>query len=180
MITLLASILGFAGPFIPELLKWLNRKEDNKHELAMMSLQLQYAEKAHAWKMEEITATADIAEMQALRQPQQSFGVQLLDAAKGWPRWAILPVFWAFAVLDWLNGSVRPVVTYWIVGFWLLYKYSLFELARARMGWESSVVANWNENDAAVLMLCLSYFFGQRAAKAAFGGSASTGRAGGG
>lgn len=180
MLTILATVLGFLGPFVPEALKFFTRKQDNAHELAMMELQAKHAAAAHAYKLEEIGAQADIAEAQALRQPQQSFGVQLLDAARGWPAWAILPVFWAFALLDWLNGSVRPMVTYWIVGFWLFYKYSLFQLAQQHRSIYEAMVANWSSDDAAVLMLCLSYFFGQRAAKAAFGGSASTGRAGGG
>ena len=90
MLTILATVLGFLGPFVPEVLKFFNRRQDNSHELEMMRLQMLHAEKAHAWKLEEINAHADIAEAMSLRQPQQSFGVQLLDAAKGWPAWAVL------------------------------------------------------------------------------------------
>lgn len=181
MLTILASILGFAGPFIPELLKLFRQKADNAHELAVLELQAKAANAQHMYRMEEVNAQADIAEMQTLRQPQQSFGVQLLDAAANWPRGWIMPVFYLFAALDFLAGMVRPSVTYAIVGFYLAYKWALFELAKVRMGgWAEAATTVWGENDIAVLMLCLSYYFGARTAKAAFGGSASTGKPGGG
>lgn len=183
---LLSTILGFLGPFIPELLKGWNRKQDNTHELAMVKLQAEMAEKQQYWKMEESRHSAsmqlDLAETKAIYSKPESFGVQVLDAARasGMPFWVIWPVFWAFALVDWLNASVRPAITYWIVGFYLFYKWSLLQLAKVRLNWQEAVVANWNDNDTAVLMLCLGYFFGQRAAKAAFGGNASTGRVGAG
>ena len=47
MIEFFSAILGFGAPFLPELLKYFNRKQDNAHELSMMSLQAQLAEKQH-------------------------------------------------------------------------------------------------------------------------------------
>lgn len=184
MMLILSTILGFFGPFLPELIKWFNRKQDNAHELALLKQQGELAAQGHAYRMAEITTTADLAaskiEQETIYRQPQSFGVQVLDAAKDWPRIVVVPVFWAFAFIDFLNASVRPVITYWVVGFYLFYKWSLYTLARARLGWQDAVVANWSENDHAMMMLCLGYFFGQRAAKAAFGGTASTGRVGGG
>lgn len=184
MLMVLSTILGFLGPFLPELLKWFNRRQDNAHELALLDKQAEIAKDAAAYRIQEVTLKgnleAEAAELRAIHQPQMSFGVQLLDAAKGWSPWVVVPVFWAFAVLDWLNGSVRPMVTYWIVGFWIYYKYSLLSLAAETNDARTAVVANWTENDWAVLLMCLGYFFGQRIVKAAFGGSASTGRVGGG
>lgn len=180
MLAILSAVLGFAGPFIPELLKLFRQKQDNAHELAILQMQAQLAEKQHLYKMEEISSQADIAEAQTLRQPQQSFGVQLLDAAVGWPKLAILPVFYAFALLDWINGIIRPGVTASMVGFYLAFKWSQLELAKIRMGdYAQAVQAIWTENDFAVLMLCLGYYFGQRAMKTVFGGSANTSRSGG-
>lgn len=187
MLLILSTVLGFIGPFIPELIKWFNRKQDNAHELAMAGLQMQIVEKQASYRLQEVTLKgnldADIAETKGIYSQPHSFGVQLLDAAHktNLPMWAIFPVFWAFALVDLLNASVRPTVTYWVVGFYLFYKWSLLSIAReATESWQKAVVANWSENDHAMMMLCLGYFFGQRAAKAAFGGSASTGRPGGG
>ena len=111
MLAILSAILGFAGPFIPEVIKLFRQKADNAHELAVLQMQAQLAEKQHLYRMEEISSQADIAEMQTLRQPQQSFGVQILDAAAHWPKMVILPVFYLFAVLDFINGIIRPDFT---------------------------------------------------------------------
>lgn len=181
MLTILSALLGFAGPFIPELIKLFRQKQDNSHELAVLELQTKIAANQHLYKMEELNANADIMEMQTLRMPQQSFGVQILDAAKDWPKFLIVPVFYMFAILDFLAGMVRPSVTYAITGFYLAYKWALFEQAKLISGsWDRAAVIIWTEMDFSILLLVLGYHFGSRTVKAAFGGSASTGKAGGG
>lgn len=181
MITILSALLGFAGPFIPELIKLFRQKQDNSHELAILDMQTKIAAAHHLYKMEELNVGGDIAEMQTLRQPQQSFGVQILDAAKDWPKFLIVPVFYMFAVLDFLSGMVRPGVTYAITGFYLMYKWALFEQAKLVAGsWDRAAIVIWTEMDFSILLLVIGYWFGQRAMRATFGGSAGTGKAGGG
>lgn len=181
MLTILSAILGFAGPFVPEIIKFFKQKQDNAHELAVLEMQTKIAAQEFAYKMQEINANADIAEAAAIRAPAPSFGVQLLDASKDWPRLLILPVFYAFALLDFLSGLVRPAVTYAFVGFYLTYKWAVFQQSVLAMGdWKLAAQANWTENDLSLLLLCLGYYFGQRAMKATFGGTANTGKAGGG
>jgi hypothetical protein len=182
MLTIFSTVFGFLAPFLPEVLKYFNRKQDNAHELSVMDLRLKHAAAEHLWKMEEIDAKADIAEAQAIRQPQQSFGVQVLDAAKGhgFGGWLIGPAFYLFVILDWLCGMVRPTVTYAMVAFYMAVKAALVQSATsAGVSMQAALINVWGEQDWAVLVLVLSYWFGQRAAKAAFGGSASTGKKGG-
>lgn len=182
MLAVLTSILGFFGPFIPQALKIWQSRQDNLHELQLLKLQAEIAEKQQRLKIEEINTQADIAEATAIRTPQQSFGVQLLDAAKGqgMPAWIWTPVFWAFALLDLLAGLVRPLITYTVVSFWLVYKYAVVNYAKESMSgtWQDAILTTWNSDDTAVLFLVLGYWFGQRAMKAVFGGSASTGKPG--
>jgi hypothetical protein len=183
-LTIFTALTGFAAPFLPELLKFFKARQDQQFELQRMEMQFKYAEKEHIWKLEEINAAADIAEQQRLYQPMQSFGVQLLDAAKGhaFGKWAIVPAFYLFTLLDFLSGMVRPTVTYAFVGFYLLYKWARFELMAGvsdkSFTWAEGVVNVWGETDYQILVLVLSFWFGQRIAKAVFGGSASTGRPG--
>ena len=47
MIEIFSAILGFAAPFLPELLKYFNRKQDNAHELEMMKLQIEKGAAEH-------------------------------------------------------------------------------------------------------------------------------------
>jgi hypothetical protein len=182
MLTILAAILGFAGPFIPELIKIFRSKQDNAHELAMMELQAKNAEKAHLYKVEELNLNADINEAQIIRQPQTSFGVQVLDAAKDWPKLIVVPIFYLFALLDFFTGMVRPVITYSVVGFYFFYKWALYELALkgADGVWQVALSTSWGESDWALLLSTVSYWFGSRIVKSQFGGSANTGKPGGG
>lgn len=181
MLAILSAIFGFASPFLPMIIKLFQQKQDNAHELAVLELQQKAAELQHAYRMEELNTNADIAESANLRLPQQSFGVQVLDAAKDWPKLIIVPVFYLFSFLDFMSGFVRPGVTYAMVAFYLAYKWSLFEAAKLNTGsWAIAIPQIWTEADFALLTLTLSFWFGSRAAKAAFGGSASTGKPGAG
>lgn len=167
-------IFGFLAPFVPEVFKYFQRKQDATHELAMAEVRFKYAKEEHTWKMEEISAAADIEEMRVLRQPVTSFGVQLLDAAhaKALPKWVLSACFVLFAFLDALNIGVRAVITYAFVGLYLAVKWAqyrmFFELS-SDITTAKALVYIWHEEDLAVLTLVLSYWFGQRTAKWAFG-----------
>lgn len=174
MLAILSAVFGFLAPFLPELLKWFTRKQDNAHEIAMTKLRLEAASQEHIWRLEEINATADIAEMKALHAPQPSLGVKLLDAADGkYPAWTIVPIFWLFGLLDWLSGMVRPAVTYAAFTFYMTVKFARFRLMESVVSsdtqWYELVARMWDGNDMAVLTLVLSYWFGNRIAQKAFG-----------
>lgn len=180
MLQLLSAVFGFAAPFLPELLKYFNRKQDNLHELEMMKLQMEAAAAQHTWRMEEINATADIKEAELLHTQPQSFGVQLLDAGTKWAQkgW-LLPVFYLFSLLDFIAGMVRPTITYAAFGFYAWVKYSQITLAAQTAGSLSlAALQVWGEADMAIIVMVLSYWFGHRAAKQAFGGSALTAQRG--
>lgn len=171
-----SAIIGFLAPFLPELLKFFTRKQDNEHELEIMRLQLQKGAQEHLWKMEEISATADIKEGELIHTPMNSFGVQLLDAAKGHglSGWALYPVFYTFALLDFLAGMVRPGITYAAFVFYMAVKWAQLTIAQDNTQLEYALMSVWGDEDRAILVLVLSYWFGQRSAKAAFGGTAMT------
>ena len=182
MLALLSAIFGFAAPFFPEVFKLFQRSQDNKHELAMLEMRSKMAGQEHLYRMEEITAAADIAEAKEIHKPTPSFGVQILDKAQATlPKWVWVPVFWAFSFLDWFAGMVRPGVTWAVVGGYLAYKLALFRVLigpRFENTWEGAATQVWAEQDFAILALCLSYYFGVRSYKAVFGGNASHGEKG--
>ena len=207
MLALFSAIFGFFAPFLPEVLKYFRAAQDNKHELALLELRMKQSEKEFLWKMEEIDARADIEEAKILRAPQQSFGVQILDAAakSDWSQWTVVPVFWLFALLDFISGLVRPGITYIAFGGYLFYKKALFDyyisvgatlkttplINGTIAGVDLSVIPKevafktndamilvWGEQDYAILTLVLCFYFGGRFSKAAFGGNASHGGVG--
>lgn len=182
MLSILTAVFGFAAPFLPELLKYFNRKADNAHELKLLELQIQGRNQEHMWRMEEINAQADIAEAVELHKPTPSTGVQILDAARDnyWPKGAVIPVFLLFSLLDFLAGMVRPTITYAAFIFYAAYKWAIFHELTTRFANDAAGALSqmWGENDWAVLTLVLSYYFGTRSYKATFGGNASHGQAG--
>ena len=177
MIEIFSALLGFAAPFLPEVLKYFTRKQDNEHELAILKMQIERGAQEHLWRLEEISANADLKEVEVLHSPQKSFGVQLLDAAKGHglSGWALYPAFYLFSLLDFLSGFVRPGITYAAFGFYMFVKWAELMIAKANTSALSvALLQVWTSEDRAIVILVLSYWFGHRSAKQAFGGSAMT------
>ncbi len=179
MLAIISAIAGFASQFLPAILTLFQRRQDNAHELAMFKLRLESAANEHLYRMEEMNAKADIEEAKVIHTPAPSFGVQMLDAAKGsgFGPWATVPAFYLFTLLDFISGMVRPSVTYAVVGFYMVVKYAQWVLLTGPKyeadRWEA-ISQLWGEVDAQVLFLCLGFWFGQRLYKAVFGGSASS------
>jgi len=148
MLAILGSLLGLFGSLLPEIMKWMNNKEDHKHEIAMGQLQMEAQKQAGIIKLEEINATADIEEAKAL-----------YESAK-------VPVTgWKFVdgLMSLYNSSVRPTLTY---GFFLLYgyvKYSLiYSLVKAGANWQEVGTLVWNSEDFVVFSTIISFYFGSR------------------
>ena len=59
--TLLGGLLGGAFRLAPEILKWLDRKGERGHELAMQDKALEFEKLRGATRMAEINAAADAA-----------------------------------------------------------------------------------------------------------------------
>jgi hypothetical protein len=96
MITILASLLGFISSMFPSFVKLWQDKEDKKHELSILELQIEADKHKIRSKLEAINAYHDIEASKALYKTYHT-GVSWVDA---------------------FNGTVRPVVAY---GFFFLY-----------------------------------------------------------
>lgn len=185
MLTLIVSFLsGVVGPLLPSVVNLFKESSERKHELKMLEMRMKYAAQEHTWRMEEINAQADIEEAKVLHTPQKSFGVQLIDAADKWAdtrwgRWIITPSFYLYTLLDIVNGFVRPTIAYAAFFFYMVYKWSLFEIVRSSTNVHEAITATWTENDWMVLLMVLGFFFGQRAAKAVIGGSTTNAKSNG-
>jgi hypothetical protein len=104
---LLGSIFGGLFRLAPELLKFLDRKNERQHELKMFEQQCQLESMRGAQKLQEIGAqhgmAVDVGVLDAFKSAldQQT---EMVKAAGGW--------------VASLSASVRPVVTYWILFIW--------------------------------------------------------------
>ena len=103
----LGSMLGGLFRLAPEVLKFLDRKNERQHELSMFDRQCQLETQRGAQKLQEIGAVhgmaVDTGVLDAFKSAidQQT---EMVKAAGGW--------------VASLSASVRPVVTYWILCLW--------------------------------------------------------------
>ena len=104
---LLGSIFGGLFRLAPEVLKFLDRKNERLHELKMFEQQCQLESMRGAQKLQEIGARHDMA-----------VDVGVLDAFKSALDQQTEMVKVAGGWVASLSASVRPVVTYWILFIW--------------------------------------------------------------
>lgn len=145
--TLLGGLLGGAFRLAPEILKWLDRKGERGHELAMQDKALEFEKLRGAQRMQEIGASADTAwNVGALDALRESV------AAQG----KVSGVRWA----DALSISVRPVITYWFMALYCAAKTAAFTAAiTAGAGWGDAVLHAWTEADQALWAGVLNFWF---------------------
>ena len=145
--TLLGGLLGGAFRLAPEILKWLDRQGERGHELAMQDKTLEFEKIRGAQRMAEIGSQADAAwntgAIEALRDAVRTQG------EKTGVRWA-----------DALSSSVRPVITYWLMGLYCSAKTVAFIAAiNAGAGWGEAVLHAWTEADQALWAGVLNFWF---------------------
>ena len=145
--TLLGGLLGGAFRLAPEMLKWLDRKGERGHELAMQDKALEFEKLRGAQKMHEIGAAADAAwnggAIDALKEA---------IAAQGRPS----GVKWA----DALSASVRPVITYLLVLMYCVVKLCTFVgSVQGGAGFGAALLYAWTQADQALLSGILNYWF---------------------
>ena len=145
--TLLGGLLGGAFRLAPEFLKWLDRKGERGHELAMQDKAIEFEKLRGAQRMAEIGAAADAAwntgAINALKEAVAAQGHQ------SGVRWA-----------DALSASVRPVITYWFMGLYCAAKTAAFAAAlTAGAGWGEATLHAWTEADQALWAGVLNFWF---------------------
>jgi hypothetical protein len=145
--TLLGGLLGGAFRLAPEVLKWLDRKSERGHELAMQDKALEFEKLRGNQRMGEITANADAA-----------WSVGAIEALKDavTAQGHITGVPWA----DALSISVRPVVTYVLVGLYCTVKVATFIASlQAGLAVSPAVQSAWSDADQALLSGILNFWF---------------------
>jgi hypothetical protein len=104
---LLGSIFGGVFRLAPEVLKWLDRKNEREHELNMFKFQCDLEAQRGQQKLAEIgavrEAAVDVGVMNAFQSAIEQQAT-MVKASGGW--------------VASLSASVRPVVTYWVLFVW--------------------------------------------------------------
>ncbi len=145
--TLLGGLLGGAFRLAPEILKWLDRKGERGHELAMQDKALEFEKLRGAQRMGEIGAAADGAwntgAIEALKEAVAAQGQRS-------------GIAWA----DALSASVRPVITYWFMALYCAAKTATFAAGvSAGAGWGDAILHAWTDADQALWAGVLNFWF---------------------
>jgi len=104
---ILGSIFGGVFRLAPEVLKWMDKKNERSHELNMFKFQCDLETQRGQQKLAEIgaqrEAAVDVGVMNAFQSAIEQQAT-MVKAAGGW--------------VASLSASVRPVVTYWVLFVW--------------------------------------------------------------
>jgi hypothetical protein len=148
-------LLGGLFRLAPEVLKFLDRKNERQHELKMFEQQCALESQRGAQRLQEIGAVhgmaVDVGVLDAFKSAVEQ-QTEMVKAAGGW--------------VASLSASVRPVVTYWILAIW-----SFIHIWFACMGWingmsPSEVFKTMMTADFAALVAgTLNYWFLDRTLK---------------
>lgn len=103
----LGSLIGGLFRLAPEVLKFLDKKSERLHELKMFEQQCQLEAQRGSQKLQEIGAQHAMAVDTGVLSAFQSAIEQQAEMAKAAGGW-----------VAGLSASVRPVVTYWVLGIW--------------------------------------------------------------
>jgi hypothetical protein len=105
---ILGSVFGGLFRLAPEVLKWLDKKNERSHELNMFKFQCDLEAQRGVQKLAEIgaqrEAAIDVGVMGAFQSAIEQQTEMVKAAGGGW--------------VAALSASVRPVVTYWILILW--------------------------------------------------------------
>ena len=145
MITLIGSLIGFAGSALPKVFDMVDDWQNRKHELAMMDRQIEAAKLAHTQKIEALNIEADIRESKSLYKHDQSMK--------------------STGFMGGLRASVRPVLTYLFFTLFALIKgTALYGLIYTNgVDWELAVMTLWDEETQGIFAAIISFWFGSRA-----------------
>lgn len=142
---LLGSVFGGLFRLAPEVLKFWDRKDDRKHELAMYGLQIDLEKTKGQVKIEEKYVDYGIAQTQAI---QTAFEGQAKEAAASY-RWVAA-----------LSALVRPMVTYILFGMYVAFKIAIIVHAiQSGASWVELAKTHWTPDDFAMLNMILTFWF---------------------
>ena len=145
---ILGSIFGGVFRLAPEVLKWMDKKNERSHELNMFKFQCDLEAQRGQQKLAEIgaqrEAAIDVGVMDAFQSAIEQQAT-MVKAAGGW--------------VASLSASVRPVMTYYLLAMYGAAKTAAMALAYYHGQALTEVLAkSWNVDDMALLTGVINYW----------------------
>ena len=144
MMTIIGSLLGFGTSFLPEVLNYFKRGQEQKYELQRMQMQMELMAKKSELKISELDKEAEIKETEGLYKHDD------VDAG---------------GFINALRGSVRPIITYAFFGLFVAIKVTALLSLMNQSGVSLNMALDtiWDDQTAGLFAAIMSFWFGNRA-----------------
>ena len=144
MLSLLGAALGFGTSVIPSIIQIFTQKQADAQELKMLEAKGKYAAQLSELKLDELDAKADISETEGIYASMRAANAKSGFAAA-------------------LSGSVRPVITYLFVAFFLMVKVTTLTYAMNNgADFRDAVNSVWSDDVNLLFTSIISFWFGSR------------------
>lgn len=140
MITIISTILGFFSSGFPSILKFFQDKIDKKHELDLMSMQIEFQKLNAGIQLQAIDVQAQSLQMQTMYENMNT-GVSWVDA---------------------YNAMVRPTIALSLFIAFMITKVPLIYLQMDLIKVGTVVHGLWCEHDSALFGSVIGFYFGGR------------------
>jgi hypothetical protein len=143
--TLLGSLLGGVFRIVPEVMKLWDAKNEREHELKMLGKEMEFAQIKGEISMREQETVLMGKELDAMTEALKEQGETARASGQ---------------FISAISAAVRPLVTYWFVTLYSIVKLASILMAiDAGAEWKEVLVSSWTEDDMALLMMVLTFWF---------------------
>jgi hypothetical protein len=143
--TLLGSLLGGVFRIVPEVMKLWDAKNEREHELKMLGKEMEFAQIKGEIAMREQETVLMGKELDAMTEALKEQGETARASGQ---------------FISAISAAVRPLVTYWFVTLYSIVKLaSILMAVDAGAEWKEVLVSSWTEDDMALLMMVLTFWF---------------------
>ena len=143
--SIFGGLLGGLFRLAPEVLKWLDRKDERAHELSMLDKEMAFAQIRAEQAMHTVDAQVDVVQLDAIGKALEDQANMAIAAGK---------------FVAGISALVRPLVTYWVVALWSGVKIASIVLVYQSGGsWQEMLLKNWGPDDNAILSMLLIFWF---------------------
>jgi hypothetical protein len=143
--SLIGGLFGGAMRLAPEVLKWLDRKDERAHELRMQEQEMDFAKLRAQESMHQADTNLSVAEFSAI---SDAFKEQSTTASNaGW-------------LVAGISALVRPTITYLFAAIYCAVKVAAYLIAvNQGSDWTVVITELWRPEDMTVLNMILTFWF---------------------
>jgi hypothetical protein len=145
MISLIGGFIGLLTALVPQILKFLERWQDHRHQLELMDRQAEIQRINGQLYLDEAIVHAESSNYAEAQRSEQSLksGIKWVEA---------------------IRALVRPIITYAFFALYAASKYASYTIMITNgVLWNDAVMGLWNMEDMGLFSIIICFWFGGRA-----------------